>query len=136
MPRRSRPLWETSWRYAGPSALKYPRAASLATSQERLVGSGAGHAKIRRQTLSLQNKLKFRMVLPRLDIGVTSTTSLQPKICSQRFQNKKNPYSQKVARVPLTYTISPITLKGACFCHPISRHRVEMSQTIWWIDGK
>ncbi|MBP5340381.1 MAG: hypothetical protein J6Z14_13955, partial [Prevotella sp.] len=49
--------------YAGPSALKYPRAASLATSQERLEGSGADPAKIQRQALSLQNKLKLRIVL-------------------------------------------------------------------------
>jgi len=55
-------LWETSWRYARPSALKYPRAASLATSQERLVGSAAGPAKIRSQALSLQNKLKLRLI--------------------------------------------------------------------------
>ena len=61
MPRRLRPLWEASWRYARYSALKYPRAASLAINQERLVESVADHAKIRKQALSLQNKLKFRM---------------------------------------------------------------------------
>ncbi len=61
MPRRLRPLWEASWRYARYSALKYPRAASLAINQERLVESVADHAKIRKQALSLQNKLKFRI---------------------------------------------------------------------------
>ena len=61
MPRRLRPLWEASWRYARYSALKYPRAASLAINQERLVESVADHAKIRKQVLSLQNKLKIRI---------------------------------------------------------------------------
>jgi hypothetical protein len=36
------------WRYAKYSALKYPRAASLAINQERLVESVADHAKIRK----------------------------------------------------------------------------------------
>ena len=98
-------------------------------NQERLVESVADHAKIRKQALSLQNKLKFRLIRDGYYAGIKIIRDL---FCIlHTYSYLCNPYGNgQFTRITDSCCAERYSLKGIFFCTAIQYRKSRTADVV------